>query len=84
MFTQKIVFDKTEYPLRTIPIGKQKLQIVIATDMLDDALFDLETMTFRSESAQEIDSHIFYYVDEEQFNLCDRQLLEYLTEVFNS
>lgn len=73
MRNDSIEFKGRRYRLRTIDFGGELGVLNVASELLDELLFD-STGQYRSKEAESVDEQIFYFIPNASFRLSDDKL----------
>ena len=76
-----ITYKGVEYPTREIDVNVdgERHHYTVSTTELNSAIYNDET-GYPDAEAQAIDESIFYYLDEEEWKMSDKELSEYLSK----
>lgn len=69
-------FDGKEYPLRVLELPEVGRVLIGTLELEADLLEEDSTGDFVSAEAEEVDQQIYYYVEEDQIDLLDDELIK--------
>lgn len=79
-----IKFNGKEYPTKEFTIHEgmeDEEEVLVSTTELQDALFDGDGH-YVSDEAMNVDAMIYYFLDEQDFNLPDEKIIEILEKTY--
>jgi len=75
-----IIFNGQVHPIRTIRLQGEDFLSVIASEELEDMLFNADSTDYVSDDAMEVDDQIRFYVPLNALSLSDDDLENFLTD----
>jgi hypothetical protein len=73
---ETITFNNKTFPVRRVDVPGHGANVAIATIDLNEQLMDKEGRDYVSEEAETIDLGIFFYVDEQEIEMPENELVE--------
>jgi hypothetical protein len=74
--TETITFNNRTFPVRTVDIPRYGSNLTIGTVELNEQLMDKEGRNPVSKEAETLDQSIFFYVDEQEIEMPENELVE--------
>jgi hypothetical protein len=75
-----IIFNGQVHPIRTLKLKDDDFLSLIASEELEDMLFNADSTDYTSDDAMEVDDQIRFYVPLSALSLSDDDLESFLTD----